>query len=191
MKKTLLLLLTVVITLSCKDFNTSSKESLKNNDFSQVKGDNVFELSIPKYMKAMDNLNEDATLQYANIFKEVYSVVIYENKEGFINTFKEYGEYNDSIPIIENYKQAYEKFLGEIADVEKIEPYELTSVNGLNARQIKMYAKVENVDIAYVMCFIESKENLFSIMNWTLPGRFNKYEDTFIKINNSFQLLNN
>ncbi len=184
---TLALMLSVI--LSCGDLTNTSKENLTEADLDEIKVDDLFRLSLPKYMKVMHNLNEEASLQYANIYKEVYTVVIYESKEEFVSVFKELEEYDDELSILENYKITQQNFFKEIAVIDKIEPYKLKKINGLKAKQIKILANVDGIDIAYVITYIEGREHIFQIMTWTLPSSINKYEDTFLKINNSFKLL--
>ena len=53
MKKVLILLLAISTILSC-----NSKEVLAKEDFNEIETDNLFKLSIPKYMKVMTNLND-------------------------------------------------------------------------------------------------------------------------------------
>lgn len=188
MKKAALILFTLSVIFSCNNLS-SSKEDLKPEDFNQIDTDGVFKLSIPKYMKVMNNLNEEASLQYANVFKEVYTVVIYEDKDEFVTLFKQIDQYNDDLSVLENYSESLISFFKEAAVVDRIEPYGTTTINGLNAKQVKIFAKIDNIDIAYVISFIEGKENVYQVMNWTLPNRIDKYEDTFMKISNSFELL--
>jgi len=189
MKKFLVLIITLSIILSCNNLTSSSPENLQQEDFNEVNIDGLYTLSVPKYMKEMNNLNEEASLQYANVFKEAYTVVIHENKDKFINTFKEFGEYNDDLSVVENYSLTHQNFFNEIATVDKIIPYDITTINDLDAKRIKILAKVDGIDITYVISHIEGKENVYQIMSWTLPDKIGKYEDTFIKINNSFKLL--
>jgi len=179
---------------SCKDIvdsvNKSSKENLPLSEFKTVSVANLYRLSVPKYMKEMSNLNEDASFQYANIYKEAYSIVIDENKEDFINLFKDYGEYNEELSIVDNYANAQLNFLKENATINTIErDSTIKKINGLNAREVRIKCKTEGVNIGYVLGFFEGDENLYVIMNWTLVDRYEKYKGTFKKINASFNLI--
>ncbi len=197
--KKLFFVLVLLSLISCKEIisetlksaSNSSVENLSDSDFKQISVEHIYKLSIPNYMKEMKSLNDEASLQYANIYKETYTVVIHENKQDFVNYFKELNEYDDEISVIENYSQAQTKFFEANVDINKTDTYGLTKINGYNARQIKMKGKTEGQDIGYIVGYIEGKEHLYMVMNWTLVDRLNKYENTFESVNNSFKLIEN
>ena len=168
---------------------TSTSESLSESNFSLIDIDNDYQVLIPKYMKPMPNLNDEASLQYANIFKEIYTIVINENKQEFIETFKSLGEYNDSLPPIENYKNVQKQMLDEAIANVKFRDYGLTEINTYPARQFKMEGEIDGLDFFYLVGFIEGDENIYMLMNWTLKDRKSRYENIFEYINGSFKLL--
>ncbi|PWH82362.1 hypothetical protein DIS18_08900 [Algibacter marinivivus] len=176
---------------AAENISGSSKqpESISASNFSTVTVSEQYELSVPKYMKNMPNLHDEASLEYANIFKETYTVVIEENKQNFIDTFKEFDEYNDELSPIENYKIIQKQMFREAIEDVKIEDYGLTSINSLPARQFKMSGIVDGLDFFYLIGFVSGKENIYMIMNWTLGDRRMKYENTFEYINSSFNEL--
>lgn len=106
-------LITLLVFSSCIDklkqavdnFSGSSNqpESISASNFSTISIDNLYKVSIPKYMKNMPSLHDEASLEYANIFKETYTIVIEEDKQSFIDGFKEFGEYDENLSPIENY----------------------------------------------------------------------------------------
>ena len=195
--KKLVVCVTFLCLISCKEIlkesttsnSPSSSEHLSDTDFKRVKVDSLFILSVPKYMKSMEGLNEEASLQYANIYKETYAVVIHENKEEFIASFREYDEYDESLSVIENYSEVQTKMFEEALTNPKSSPYGLTEINGVQARQVAIEGESDGIKIVYLLGFIEGKENIFMVMNWTLQNRFEKYETTFEMINSSFNLL--
>lgn len=189
----ILLLLTI---FSCKDIarsiinNTSDKsDSLLEKDFNKIKINDSFDISVPKYMKKMDNLNEDASLQYANLYKEAYVVVTVEDKNVFKKTFKSYKEYDTIKSLIDNYKEVRVKMFKEIMKVDKIEHYSLQDINGYNARQFKIEGTIDNVDIFYLMAVVETDEDLYLVMNWTLLDRSKRFENTFETMTTSFNKI--
>jgi len=184
--------------VSCKEIikeaiqsTNSSVENLSADNYKEITVDELYKLSVPKYMKEMNNLNEEASLQYANIYKEAYTIVIHENKQDFIDSFKEYDEYKEELSVIENYSQAQTNFFKESANIKEIEPYGLTEINGLDARQTKMKGNVEGQDITYIIGYVEGEDNLYMIMSWTLLDRLARFENTFEAINSSFKLIKN
>jgi len=180
-----------IISEALKSANNTSIENLSDSEYKEITVDPIYKLSVPNYMKEMKSLNDEASLQYANIYKETYTVVIHENKQDFVNYFKELNEYDDEISVIENYSQAQTKFFEANVDINKMDAYGLTKINGYNARQIKMKGTVEGQNIGYIVGYFEGKEHLYLVMNWTLLDRLDKYENTFESINNSFKLIEN
>ncbi len=197
MKKIALLLLVVTL-FSCKQIirevvesgSNATVEKLESTDFSEVELDQLFKLSLPNYMKSMTNLNDDASLQYANIYKEAYTIVIYEDKQEFIDSFIEYGEYNVEISFIENYSGVQTNFISENLSNQQIIPYNLSQVDGLDAKQIMMKGNMDGEDIGYIIGYVKGKDNIYMIMTWTLLEKLNKYEQTFKDIIGSFKLVN-
>jgi len=188
------LLIVFVSVLSCKDIinsvGSSSVEKLELDEFKAISVDNLYKLSVPEYMKEMNNLNEEASLQFANVFKETYTVVIHEDKQQFIDSFKEFGEYDDDKSIIENYRDGQLKMIKESGGITNVEKNEtIKEINGVTARQVKIKGKTEGYDISYLLGFYESEKHVYMVMNWTLSERYAKYEGTFGMINGSFNLL--
>ncbi|MBT8244768.1 MAG: hypothetical protein HKP48_06245 [Winogradskyella sp.] len=192
-----LLLFVFLCLLSCVDFakgiaegfEDNNTESLSESNFKTITIDSLYQLDVPKYMKNMPSLHPDASLEYANIYKEAYSVVIHENKQEFIDIFKEIDEYDDKLSPIENYLQVQKNMLSESINNAKFQDYGLNNINGLPARQIKVIGRIDGIDAFYIICFVEGEENIYMLMNWTLQNKRNKFENTFEYINGTFKLL--
>ncbi|WP_248722960.1 hypothetical protein [Seonamhaeicola sp. ML3] len=165
----------------------SSPESTSESNYQTIAIDSVFKVDVPNYMKPLPNLNPEAVLQYGNIYKDAYLVVIQENKEEYINLFKELGEYNPELPVIENYKNVQKEMLKESINNARISEYGLTNINNKPARQIKVFGEVEDVEAAYIIAFVEGKEDIFMLMNWTVKNKFQKHENAFEYVNGTFK----
>jgi len=185
----LFLLLTIV---SCVDFsNNIKKEKLSDSDFKSIATNSEYVVKLPEYMKEAKDLNDEATLQYQNIYKEVYFVVLDEPKEEFKEVFLDIGEYDESISLIKNYKQTQIGYFKEsMTDFEMVSE-ETMQINGKNAETVSFNGKVSGViyAISYKFTFIEGNEKVFLLMSWTLKDRREKYNDTFNYIANSFTIL--
>ena len=164
--------------------NTSSKAEYK-----AVKIQNTYQLSIPVYMKEYKNMHPEASLNYANLYKEAYTIVIHEPKQEFITLFKELGEYDNNNSVIENYLTVQTQYFKENIDNVQIQHYGLAKLKDYPAKQVKMYGTIEGVDLFYVSTFIEGKENIYMIMSWTLKNKADQLENTFERISDSFQLI--
>ena len=192
MKKYLIFLFSICFSIiSCKKLIESaaslSKDEVKIEDLKKIKVNDEYALSVPEYMTEMKSLHEDASFQYANIFKETYIVIIDESKEEFINTFKELEIYNDSLSSLRNYAdfqlKSFKESIGAI-EIKKLEsnikklPSEIHQFNGL----------VEGIDIAYLVSFVEADKKMYLMMSWTMKSRYSKYKETFKLIHSTFKL---
>jgi hypothetical protein len=191
-KRAIFLLLISLSIISCKKIIESAaslgKDEVKIEELKKININDEYVVSIPEYMKELKSLHDDASLQYANLFKETYIVVIDESKEEFITTFKELEIYNDSLSPLENYAdfqlKSFKESIGALeikrikSNIKKL-PSEIHQFNGL----------VEGIDIAYLVSFIEADKKMYMIMSWTMKNRYSKYKETFKLIHSTFKLI--
>lgn len=191
MKKKPLLFVALIFSLaSCLNFS-KKEESVADTEFKTVKAGTEYSLDIPSHMREAKNLNDVASLQYQNIFKEMYVVVIDEDKQEFIDTFIDVGEYDTTKSVVENYRLVQLESFGEsIEFISQPEP-KATKVNELDAQQAQFDGKVEgvNAEIAYFITYVEGKDKMYMIMSWTLKSNKEKYSKILQAINGSFKLL--
>jgi hypothetical protein len=189
MKKiTLLFLLAPFLFISCLDLEgfSSNKTPEKGVEFKTVKIDNRYKIKLPSYMKETSDLNDDASLQYMNVYKETYFIIIDESKDDIISTFKELGEYNDSISVAENYKTIQLNSLKESVNDLKTYNEKRLKINGLNSVLIQGDGTVENFKASYFLGYIEGKETVYMLFGWTEQKAKKKYGNTFLRILKSF-----
>ncbi|WP_439151258.1 hypothetical protein [Winogradskyella sp.] len=167
----------------------NTPESLSERNYQTVSVNELYQLDVPRYMKEMENLHPDASLKYANIYKEAYTIVIDENKQDFIDSFVEFNEYDQELSPVENYTNAYKSMLNETVDNLKFQDYGLVKLNGNPARQVKLSGIVDGIKAYYMITCVEGEENLYMIMSWTIGDRFEKLETTFEYINGTFKIL--
>ncbi len=194
MKSNSLLILCLIGTFlfaSCGNF-TKKEEKLDDTDFIAVTVSNEYTVKMPDYMKKAESLNDEASLQYQNVFKETYVIVIDEPKQEFIDTFVELAEYDSTKSPVENYQIVQMKNLQEGIDISQQDGPKTLKIHGLDAIQLQLDGKIEDVDeeIAYFLTFVEGKEKLYMMMAWTLKTRKEKYSKTFETIAKSFRQKN-
>ncbi|MDH7913937.1 hypothetical protein [Winogradskyella sp. SYSU M77433] len=201
MRKILLVVLLALVATSCVELiseaGKAASEQINNqpvstsaHNYEKVSLDSVFHVDLPIYMKPMNQLNSDAVLQYGNIYKETYFVVIQEDKNEYVELFKEFGDYNDELPVIENYKNAQKNMFTESLTNPIFQDYGLSSINDKPARQIKIFGKVDDIEVVYIIAFVEGEKDIFMLMNWTVNDKLDKYENSFEYINGTFKLIN-
>jgi len=192
MKKYLIFLFSICFSIiSCKkiieSMDSLSKDQVKIEDLKKINVNNEYALSVPEYMTEMKSLHEDASFQYANIFKETYIVIIDESKEEFINTFKELEIYNDSLTPLENYAdfqlKSFKESIGAL-EIKKID----SNIKKLSSEMYQFNGLVEGIDIAYLVSFVEADKKMYMLMSWTMKNRYSKYKKTFKLIHSTFKL---
>ena len=190
-KKISILLTFVILFSSCKkiidSIGSSGIDKVAIEDLKEIDVNEAYKISVPDYMTEMKDLNEDASFQYANTLRETYFIVIDEDKAEFINAFKEVEIYKDSLSPLQNYVDYQVNAIteglenGEFKKIEK-------RLRLKNSQQFEITGKIEGLNIAYLIGFVEGKENMYMMMSWTLQNRFKKYNNTFHLIQNSLKI---
>lgn len=179
MKNTLLIYIALFL-FSCDNLEPSGDNFSVEKDFMEVKADTMnYSLMIPKFMKKTKNLNDAASLQYQNIFKEVYAIVIDEPAAPFIEQYIELGEYDTTLSVVSNLRSAQLQFIEEsgVTFEEDKTKIETTTINGLNAEIVRVEGLFDDLGIYYIFGFVEGKNNIYTVMAWTLTDRKEKYEN--------------
>jgi hypothetical protein len=163
--------------LSACSFLNTKNEKAAVTDLSPVTINSEYSMGIPSFMTKTTSLNDDASLQFQNIFKEAYVIVIDESKEGFVDALVDADSYDSSRSVIENY-----------ADTQ----VQLTTSNmNVITKKDVIHATVEGVKqpISYFLTFVEGKEKLYMIMAWTLQTKKETHRNTFEVMAKTFQTM--
>lgn len=166
-------------------------KAIAENDEITV-GTGGYKISIPKHMSVSKELNDDASLQYQDIYKELYIIVIDEPKTDFIKTFSEpdINEYDDKLTPEKNYRMVQMKSMKEKMTLRGEPGVKKATINGLDAEIVDFTGAVEGVasDIYYKLAFIEGTKNLYMVMTWTLASDKDKNNDEMDQMIQSFKL---
>ncbi len=186
-----------IIFLSCLFSITACKENKKEDTslgvdtFHTVSIDGNYTIDIPKFMTGTTGLNEEASLQFQSLIKEAYLLVIDEPKAGFEEVYRDLGQYDDELSVIQNYRVARLQLLSRGAKINtKSQPEPLT-INGLDAETMELDAYIDGVpnEISYFLTFIEGNDRVYMVMGWTLKNKKTEHKKTFKTIAESFQLI--
>lgn len=181
-----------ILFTSCNFLQPNKVDNLSlEKDFNTVKIQNKYQISIPKYMKQTNQLNDEASLQYNNLFKENYIIIIDESKETFVSAMND-AEINDTIySVIENYRNIQLELLNSSITVREEKQSEKMTINNMEAVQVSFVGKIPEVDdeVAYILTFIEGKNDLYMIMTWTLHKYSKRYTGTYQQMAHSFKEL--
>ncbi len=153
-----------------------------DKDFEVTTFENRYQIMIPDYMDATDELHEEANLQFMNAYRETYIIVIDEDKNEFINSFKQIESYDTTMSIIDNYAGVITSSIETSEDLTLGQPKK-TSINGMDARLYLMEGNVDGIpeEISYIFAYIEGKDRIYAISTWTLKDRMEKYKNTFFQ----------
>ncbi len=172
MRISLYFILSLFIFQSCSSGEEEKLVTVENN----------FSLSLPKFLKEVDDLNAAASLQYQSGIKEFYVLVLDESKDEVHAGINE----NNLAEIYENNIEGYSKLIVEnfqqgLAEPDFSETID-TIINGLPAKLTSVKGIVEDIEIFYSLGVYEGEENYFQVLTWTLESRKDKYKSKMKKI---------
>lgn len=171
-------ILPAFVFLSCNDNATQS-----------VVIDNKYAMEIPSSMNKVQNLNDDASLQYMNGLNELYIIVIDEPKEDINTAIDEAGLNDVYSKDLKGYARLLQDGLDEVAKVKSKSDLKLVNINSLNAMLTEVEAVIDGLDIYYHFAYIAGKERYYQIMTWTLLDRKEKHREKMEKMIHSFKEL--
>ncbi len=139
----------------------------------------MYYFSKPDFMSRTYQLNDDADLQLQNTAKETYSLVIIEPKDLFANLGATLGGIRDYYDLVEEPLSAGSTEVGEVQELE---------VNGNPALQSEIIAPFDQVEIAYLLTVVETRDHYAQILCWTLKKNQELYFVDFRKMAASFRI---
>jgi len=179
------------IKISCLFFISLLTISCANEEIQSIKIKGQYEIELPKKLSKADNLHEDASLQYQNLFSEFYTIVIDEPISDF-NDLVTQDEY-----LAENYKPnltGYSNLLKDNLSASikngKFSNFEDTKINGMEAKLMNVSGTVDGIDVYYQFGFVKGRERYYQIVNWTELKRKEDHSGAMEKIISSFKELN-
>lgn len=131
-----------------------------------ITDDGLLKITLPSHWKLLDNLNEVATFQAGNLFREEYMIVISDSKLDFTGGLYEFSE------------AALNGLLINLQEAQQNSQTEL-EINGMKAVQYDISGTLNNVNITYLYTLIEGEANFYQIYNWTLSSKKEKAFLTF------------
>ncbi len=178
MKKIIPLLIVVLFFGSCNQFNNEPKV---------ITVDNKYTLTVPSYLSENKSLNEEASLQYANLFKELYVIVIDEVKSDFNLALTENLLTDSYSPDVDGYANLLlDNFALSIEDFSA-SSIDKTTINSMNARIATIEGSVDGIDVFYTLAAVEGKNNFYQLLTWTLGDKKEDYKNKMQGIVRSIQ----
>jgi hypothetical protein len=177
--------------VSCGNSEGEKRAAVDTSEFKTETLEGYFQISIPKKMKKTSQLNSEASMQFENNHNNTFLVILQEDKSDFLKAYGEAGYLDNTMSDIENYRKLQvDYFIKRLTVLEKGEP-DAVKINGKNAAQIEFTCQVPtaNSNIFYVMTFVESEDDLYMIISWTLSLLEDEHKDSFYAMANSFKTL--
>ncbi|MCD8080434.1 MAG: hypothetical protein LUF04_08500 [Bacteroides sp.] len=160
MKKTVLPFLVLLLSVGCQSDKTR-----------EVIVEDMYSISLPGYLSEANDLNEDASLQYQNMWKEFYVIVIDDLKSEMQDILEEHELLEIYPNDLEGYSDLIWDGFEEDMDVQKITDPMDDMINGRPVKYRKINAVVEGVDVFYYFAIVEGKDRFYQILTWTLTER--------------------
>jgi hypothetical protein len=159
----------------------------KSTDWKTVSSDK-FTLQLPSHMKEATNLHEDAVLQYQNVIKEFYTIVIEESVEEFHEALIEGDLQKDFPPNLQGYSSLVaEKFSENVDELINKSEFKPLTLNGDSATYFEAEAKISGIEVYYHYAFVRGDSSYYQVMSWTLAGKKDKLHADMTEIVNSFK----
>ncbi len=168
----------IFIFLICFAFASCKHETV----FTEVKVNNRYSMSIPDYLQTCTDLHKDASMQYQNVEKDIYAMVIDEKKK----TMQDYSLDYDIDTYFNNI--ASQGFADNIKD-GKVSIPGRQEINGHKALIAEVTGKIENNEVYYKLGLIETPYEFYQILVWTRASNKENLEPDIIKMVESFQEL--
>ena len=143
--------------------------------------DNIYQIELPSDMSPMTTeINMVASLQYANLFKEKYIMIIHEEKSEVNEAFQYSIDLQKFTKIV---VQGYEESFNCVANISDI------SIDGFNGNMVKMDGELDGINITWHAILIESKSYFYQICFWTLTNRKKKHMEGLFNSAKTFHEL--
>ncbi len=165
------------VALGCAALREINKVAEKNREPKIVTStDGKVQLTVPTGWKTQ-NLNDQAVIQVAKAREEFYAIVVPRNKEDFDET----ANVDDLVTLMQKDMES----VVENAEITDSKPIE---INGLRGRQFEVKGSVEKLRVTYIFFVLETEEQYYQIMSWTLTSRFQKNKPILRDVMSSFKL---
>lgn len=156
-------------------------------EFETVRVKGMYSLDLPDFLTETDDLNDEASLQYQNPFREFYAIVIDEPKTELIKALEVNSLYDYYSADLEGYSQLLLDGIENAAEMNDIPEFTDTKINGLKARTIGLEGVTDGISIYWKIAYIEGNNNYYQVLAWTLSEKRETHEKDMEAIINSFK----
>lgn len=160
-----------------------------SGEYQTITVEGRYSLDLPTELTSTTELHEEASLQYMNIIREFYVMVIDEPIEDFAKAVSE----NQLEGVIELNEDGYSALVvpaikDGLSNLEDETPVK-TKINGLPALIHKFSGHINDIDVYYNFCVVKGNKNYYQILIWTMKNQKEKFSGDMEKIMMSFKEL--
>lgn len=176
--------------LGCDQLST---QSVSNTKFKLINSQATYQIAVPDYMEPGTELSDDASLQYQNLYKELYVVVLDESWREFKESYQNARIYNDSLSVLDNYVDVQYDAISLDIEITSDVIRKSVKINGLPARIIQFDGMVDVIDVpvTYYYTFYQGPDNIYMMLSWTAKSKKSKHLPIQEKIAKSFVIKEN
>ena len=177
--------------ITTEEIVTDQYDKIMDSFIDTVEVEDLYSMIIPGFMYSTNKLNDAASLQYNNTSDEKYIIVINEDKQEFIDAFKEIDEFDDSMPLVDFFASIQFDSFSENSSIYNETEFKDITFQGMPAKYKKVVATVPSITqkIVYWFAYIEGQENLYTMMAWSLESSEKEYDKHVMKMFKSLREL--
>ncbi|MFZ6051274.1 hypothetical protein [Halocola ammonii] len=180
MKRFTIFLLTAILFSACS----------WDGKFKRVKVDSEYSLDIPNFLSESNILNEVASLQYQDIIRDFYVIVIDERKSELRSALNLGGfSKSDYSHDLDGYTSIMLDSYSFQMNMKKEPTIVEGTVDNKPARFVTVEGEVENEDVFWKVAFIEGTYKFYQVYTWTAADKKDEYKITMNQVLKSFREL--
>ena len=141
-----------------------------------------YAMKVPDYMTEGFDLNDEATLQQQNIYKEVYVIVIDESAQEYKDMYIAMDEYDTNQTLLVNYAGSQMKSIRENMETVTYQSAPRTIKTGCgDAIVYDVHGTQADItdSMGFTVGFVHGRLNVYMIMAWTYAKSHHKYQEDF------------
>lgn len=146
-----------------------------------------YSLELPEFLTKTSGLNQDATLEYQNLEKEFYIIVIDEPIGEFNKAIQESEIADLYSPDLTGYSLYVSDVFLETVDIISETPLTDVTINGLKGKHMEIEGSVGGVDVFYFYTMVQGAKDYYQVLTWTLLSKKEEHKEEMQKIVNSFK----
>lgn len=149
-----------------------------------------YSLELPDFMSLTDSLNPNATLQYQNLDKELFVIVIEEDKKEFTRKIIDNHAEEVYPPNLKGYTDIIKHSISETIAISAQTEIEDLEINGLAAKSFNIQGETQDkIPVYYHFTIVKGNDKYYQIAQWTDKGQKSVLEPQIMKIAKSFKQM--